>query len=311
MLSPIKPHKYSKKERQLLNDVLEDLLSIYGHPVSVIKHRLQIDVDHVELFQNAPGIVEVMEAAGHYLKGTLPKQQAIWFANLIDDMLATLVRANTGNEFARKQMEVVEKILDPQRYGGIPVTVLEELITKHHTRPALARAWAIRSLMGKLSWGVESTKSPPNVLEGKIKLTDSEFLKKETTYWHQYGAWRSAYDVALEHWPKRGAPSLKSLAIKVYLAQLRKEGFTTISEATLESDLQELAEWDKAHAKENEHATQLLIFNADGPNQHLPWHPYSEGWKRSAHYEQNKEAVKRLKEKEGKSREIKKGGKKT
>jgi hypothetical protein len=134
---------------------------------------------------------------------------------------------------------------------------------------------------------------------------------RETTYWHEYGEWRSAFDVAREHWPKRGAPTLKSLAVKVYLAQLQKEGFTTISEASLENDLQELAEWDKTHAEENERALQLLIFDHDGPNLHLPWHPYSEGWKRSRHYGQNQDAVNPIRKRPGKNDQIKKGGKKT
>lgn len=311
MISPIRPREYSAEERELLNLVLRDLLSIYGEPFGVITHVTQTDADPVELLQNAPGIIDVLEAAGHYKKGSLSRDSALWLQTLIDQLVSTLVRKDAGDEFAEKQIEAVQKLLDPETYGGIQITVLEELIQKHHTRPALARAWAIRSLMGRLSWGVEANTPGAGVLDGKIKLTTSEHLKKETTYWHEYGEWRTAYDVASDHWPKRGAPTLKSLAVKVYLKQLEREGFTTISEASLEGDLQELAEWERRHPKEIEQATELLIFNLGGPNQGLPWMPYSEGWKRSGHYEQNKEAANQLRKRRGKKTQIKKGGKKT
>ncbi len=275
-----------EEARQLLNIALEGLLQHFGHPFGVIIEGLDIDSDPVELFQTAPGIIDVLEAAGHLKKGTLSERSAGWLAGLIDDLVNTFVESDAGDEFAKKRIEVIAKLLDPETYGGgIPLTVVEELLEKFHTPPALARGLALRDLMRRLSWGVEPNKPGQSVLEGNVRLTDSKFLKRETTFWHEYGEWKTAYEVALEHWPKRGAPTLKSLAVKVYLKQLQKEGFTTISEASLAGDLQELAEWDKTQEPLRR---WILIFNAGGKNIRLPWQDYSEGWKHSRHYEQNK-----------------------
>ncbi len=141
--------------------------------------------------------------------------------------------------------------------------------------------------MRRLSWGVEPNKPGQSVLEGNVRLTDSKFLEKaESTFWH--GS-RENGNFPLK-WPlnigtQGGEPGLKSLAVKVYLKQLQKEGFTTISEASLAGDLQELAEWDKTQEPLRR---WILIFNAGGKNIRLPWQDYSEGWKHSRHYEQNK-----------------------
>jgi len=309
-LSAIRPQKYSKKEREFLNEVLEHLLSIYGHPFSVAAHHAGVESDPVEMLQNAPGIVSLFEAAAHYKKGTLSRNSALWLVTLLDHLVSTLVKSDAGDELAKKQMEAVAKLLEPKRYE-LPETAIDDLLEKHHTKPALARAWRIRWLMGKLSWGVMASKEGQNVLEGKIKLTTSRHMQRETTYWPEFEAWRSAYDVAREHWPKRGAPSLKSLAVKVYAGILEREGFTTINEASLENDLQLLAEWDKTHIEENERSMQVVIFNLGGPNIWLPTQPFSEGWKRSGHYEQNKERLDRKRKRQGKSRQIKKGDKNT
>jgi hypothetical protein len=290
--------EYPEEARELLNIALEGLLQHYGHPFDVILRGLHIDSDPVELFQTAPSIIGVLQAAGHLKKGTLSERSAGWLEALIDDLVKTFVNSDAGDEFAKKRIEVIAKLLDPETYGGgIPLTVVEELLEKHHTPPALARGLALRELMRKLAWAVEPNKAGQSVLEGTVRLTNSKFLKNETTFWHEYGEQKSAYDVALEHWPKRGAPTLKSLAVKVYLKQLQKEGFTTISEASLASDLQELAEWDKTQ----EPRRSVLIHNAGGKNIRLPWQDYSEGWKQSGHYEQNKTPEKAKRKNKGKN----------
>lgn len=264
------------------------LLSHYGHPFSFVTMALEIDSDPVELLQTAPGITEVLEAAGHLKKGSLTEEDGWVLATILDELISTLALARSGDEFAGKQIQAVGKLLEPEKYD-LPMSVIEELLEKHHTRAPLARGWALRSLMGRLSWGVEPSKPGKSVLEGTVRLTSSKHLRNQTTYWREYGKWRSAYEVALEHWPKRGAPTLKSLAIKVYLRQLWNEGFTNISEGRLVDDLKELAAWDKTHVDENKRHGEVLIINAGGENIHLPWQPYSEGWKRSGHYEKNKE----------------------
>jgi hypothetical protein len=291
--------EYPEEARELLNVALEGLLQHFGHPFGFIIGALDIDSDPVEVLQTAPGILWVLMAAGHLKKGTLSDDSAGWLAGLIKDLVSTLIQSDAGDGFAKKRIQAIDKLLDHERYGGIPLTVVEELLEKHHTPPALARGLALRELMRKLAWGVEPSKAGQSVLKGKVRLTNSKFLKNETTFWPQYGERRSAYDVALEHWPKRGAPTLKSLAIKEYLKQLQKEGFTTISEASLGSDLQELAEWDKTQGQQPRRS--LLIHNAGGKNIRLPWQDYSEGWKQSGHYEQNKPPQKARKKNKGKN----------
>ena len=287
MLSVLPLKQYDDETREFLNIALRGLLSHYGDPFGFVELAFKIDTDPVELLQTAPGLIDTLEVSGHLKKGTLLEDDAFVFVAIIHDLISVLARARAGDEVAGMQIKAVEKLLEPEKYE-LPVTVIQELLEKHHTRPALARGWAIRSLMGRLSWGVEPGKPGKSVLEGRVKLTSILHLRKERTYWPQYSQWRSAYEVALEHWPKRGAPTLKSLAIKVYLKQLQNEGFTTLSEASLENDLQELTEWDKTHAEENSRYLGVKIFNAGGEVIHLPWQPYSEGWKQSGHYEQNK-----------------------
>ena len=300
-MSIIPLKEYDKETRELLNLALQGLLSHYGHPFSFVTMAFKIDSDPVELLQTAPGITQTLVAAGHLKKGTLLEQDGWVLATILDHLVSTLARARSGDEFAGRQIQAVGKLLEPEKYD-LPMAAIDELLDKHHTRAPLARGWALRSLMGKLSWGVEPSQPGMSVLEGTIRLTSNERLKGEKTYWKEYGEWRSAYEVALEHWPKRGAPTLKSLAIKVYLRQLSNEGFTNVSEGSLEKDLRELEEWDKTHAQENKRYLGVKVFNAGGDPIHLPWQEYSEGWKLSGHYEHNKEPVGR-----GRKRGVKSG----
>jgi len=284
--------EYNEETRELLNLALRGLLSHYGDPFGLVIGAFGIDSDPVELLQTAPGLTETLMAAGYLKKGKLAEEDGWVINSILDDLISTLAEARSGDEFAKKQIRAIEKILEPEKYD-LPVTALDELIEKHHTRAPLARGWALRSLMGKLSNAVEPSQPGKSVLEGTVRLTSAKRAKDETTYWREYGEWRSAYDVALEHWPKRGAPTLKSLAIKVYLRVLWNEGFTNISEGRLEKDLRELEEWDKTHAEENKRYLGVRIHNAGEPNIFLPWQEYSEGWKKSGHYERNKERAER------------------
>jgi hypothetical protein len=224
------------ENRDLTNEILKAALRMYGDPFGFVTAAFQIEADPLDLLQNAPGITQVLEAAGRIRKGTLLEVDGHTLADIIDELLPVLEQARAGDEFAEKRILAIFKLLAPEMYD-LPMTAVEQILEKYYTRAALARGWEIRKLMGTLSLGVEPSKPGKSVLEGTVRLTSSPALMQRKTYWREYKKMRSGYEVALEHWPKRGAPTLKSLAVKVYLTRLRSEGFTTISEASLEEDL--------------------------------------------------------------------------
>lgn len=149
-MSIIPLQEYDKETRELLDLALQGLLSHYGHPFSFVTTAFKIDSDPVELLQTAPGITQTLVAAGHLKKGTLSEQDGRVLATILDHLVSTLARARSGDKYAVKQIRAIEKLLEPEKYD-LPVAAIDELLDKHYTRAPLARGWAIRSLMGKLS----------------------------------------------------------------------------------------------------------------------------------------------------------------
>lgn len=83
-------------------------------------------------------------------------------------MVELLVRASAGDALAECQLKAAHKMIHPETYE-VPRTVIEELAGNYHTKPTLARGFALRHLMGALSWIVEPD-GEHDVLSGPVRL---------------------------------------------------------------------------------------------------------------------------------------------
>jgi hypothetical protein len=129
----------------------------------------------------------------------------------------------------------------------------------YNLNPSISRAMAIRRQMAALSRVVMPVSG--DSFQGgvaAVRLTDDEGWHRDTLY-----------KLAAKHW-RRGV-TLQSLAIRICLAQLQKEGFDAIDRKTLERDISALKRYDgKTQAQD-------YILLSDG--EVMPSYPYTEKWK--------------------------------
>ncbi len=193
--------------------------------------------------------------------------------NLTERLFAIMAAASTGNEQATLWLKAIEKILHPQKFE-LPRTKIDEIATRYETNPQLARGWEVTALMSHLSHVVEprdkdrSSPSDPVVIRAKSTLEGSEEIIKEIV------------KITRSYWKRNS--TLQSLAIRMYLDYLHREGITddqaTISERTLKRDLQAVRDWEES-ATEDELLTRGLCAGYSLSGGSMFWCLYSEGWK--------------------------------
>lgn len=286
MRSPIKPKDFGK-DREIINEILVACLSHYGYPFDIAAgSRKELkEIDPLYMLQNAPSLVDVFTIAALEKKGNLSEEEHGWMSRFTKGLLHILIRSYKGDENAQIQLKAIDKLIFPDTYE-LPKTVIKDLAEKYYTRPALARGWRLRRLMGNLSWVVEPTKNTAeNVLDGPIKLREKSEPKGHTIYDSIKRKDVSAYEVAKKHLT-RGV-TLKTLAIRVYLEELQNQGFEGIDERRLKRDLKEVENWEETLPKERR-GWGVLIVTPGKPNVHLPTNEYSEGWKKRKRIKQVK-----------------------
>ncbi len=193
--------------------------------------------------------------------------------DLIERLILIMAAASAGNERAAVWLKAIEKIFHPEKFE-LPRSKIEEIATKYETNPQLARGWALTAFMSHLSHVVEprdkdrSLPSDPVVMKSKSTLAGPENIIKEI-------------DKITESYLKRNS-TLQSLAIRMYLDSLQREGVTddqaTITERTLKRDLQAVKEWEKT-ATEDDRLTRGLGVGQSLGGGLMFWCQYSEGWK--------------------------------
>jgi hypothetical protein len=140
--------------------------------------------------------------------------------------------------------------------------------------------------MGELSWVVEPAREEAaSVLDGPIRLADHIHAQGSTLFDPISKKYISASKVAAKHW-SRGI-TLKTLAIRVYLDELQRQGFEGIDERSLKRDLKEVEDWEST-LPEDRRNWGVLVVTFGKPNIHLPVGEYSEGWKQRKRAKQAK-----------------------
>lgn len=157
------------------------------------------------------------------------------------------------------------------------VRLHQSLVERYHTRPALARGWRIRQLMGGLSWVVKPARAEAvSVLNGAVILDESED-KGHTIYSLVLKKRIPTYELAKKHW-MRGV-TLQNLAIRIYLEELQSLGFEGLDERALKRDMKEVEKWEQTLPPERRD-WGILVVTKGKPNVHLPAEEYSDGWMR-------------------------------
>lgn len=110
------PFQYNTKERfdiganrVLTNQIIKAALSGCGDPFGFVTAAFKIDADPLELLQTAPGLIHTLSAGGHLKKGTFLGEDADALAAILDKLISVLAHARSGDEFASKRVQAIEK----------------------------------------------------------------------------------------------------------------------------------------------------------------------------------------------------------
>lgn len=191
---------------------------------------------------------------------------------LIHGLADIAMLAAHGDEKSLLQLKAIEKLIRAPKYC-LPFTKLREIIDRYETSPPLARAWELRRLMSNLCWVVAPIRSkPPYSIDQPVKL-----VKPSNS------AFTHLSELAQRHLKRNS--TLQSLAISIYLEQLRDEGTdenNTITEKTLKSDLARAREWERTASEDDKirrGSYTGLGLHRDNP---ITWYDFSDGWKERA-----------------------------
>lgn len=261
--------------RETINETLRDVLSTGGWTRSqwdaLLKYldkEFGIKTDLLELALNAPGLVHMFQIGALARKGIIGKRAQETLSQIIRALVSIAYHAESGDEEASNQLQVLHKIAYPSGYE-LPATVIKGLADSYHTSPHLVRGWAIRSLMLELSYVVEPTRLDRSVLDGAVRMVQRNKLSFE----------RGLYEKASKF--IRTGSTLQSLAITIYIDNLEKEGIT-IDPREIKRDLQKLKEWEALNLKNPPYNLPLWDRAGEYPPASIPPIPIhsEEGWKR-------------------------------
>lgn len=273
----IKPYDFGE-DREIVNEILVAAFSSSGYIFDVAAGgRDELGtVDPLYMLQHAPGLLEVFTMAALVKKKQLSGNEEGWFGRVVEGLVPILIRSFQGDEDAKTQLKAIDKLLYPKIYE-LPKTVIKDLVERYHTRPALARGWRIRKLMGGLSRVVKPARADAaNILDGAVVLDESE-NKGHTIYSLVFKKQVPAHELAKRHW-MRGV-TLQNLAIRIYLEELQTLGFEGIDERALKRDMKEVEKWEQTLPPERRN-WGILVVTKGKPNVHLPAEEYSDGWMR-------------------------------
>ena len=188
---------------------------------------------------------------------------------LISGVIGLLVRRHVGDEEAHLQLSILHTFIFPKQYE-VPEQVIRSLAKKYRSG-ALARAWALRRLMYRLSELVVPVKTDArDILDGPVKLSPRADKR------------HPLYEQVVTHLMRR--TTLQMLAIRIYgqsMFDASESGNVGDYERSLKRDLQRLREWekDRGHPSHERMKNQL---SAEGSGMswkaQIPVRKYSESW---------------------------------
>jgi hypothetical protein len=221
------------------------------------------------LLRQTPGAFDLIVA--HRLLEKRPLREHD-LGDLVDGLANIAVLAAFGDENSLTQLKAIEKLIRAAKYC-LPFTKLREIVDRYETSPPLARAWELRRLMSGLCWVVALIRpKPPYSIDQPVKLISP----------HKHYA--NLSELAQRHIKKNS--TLQSLAISIYLEQLRNEGITdeknTITEKTLKADLARAREWEKTVSEEDKIRRGSYAARGLHKDRPITWYAFSDGWKKRA-----------------------------
>jgi hypothetical protein len=175
--------------------------------------------------------------------GLITGVEASMIAEFTTDLIDLVAHAKYyPDSTSAEQIQVIHKLLQPHVYE-MPPTVIKELAKKYQGVPAHNRAAAIRAIMWRIaralqpaSGDVESVLIGSAILKQAVKvrpLESVELLPDQAAAVHAE---------VTRHWKPN--VTLQSLAIRIYLDELEKQGVQGVDAARLRADLRALAAWE-------------------------------------------------------------------
>ncbi len=165
-------------------------------------------------------------------------------SHLAYGLRSVVADAFDSDSAALNRLTQIHKLIYPERYK---------------LNASVARALAVRRLMADLS-RVVVPRNGDSFQDGvaHVNLTADEG-------WHM----NTLYKLAARHW--RHGVTLQSLAIRIYLAQLKRKGFDAIDRKILERDMSALRRFDS----KQQGCDYIHLANGDA----MPYYDYTEMWK--------------------------------
>jgi hypothetical protein len=223
----------------------------------------------LNIVRKTPGAFDLI-IASQVLKGKDDRNE-FDVSELISGISNLLMLALHGDDKSAIQLKAIEKLIKPAKYE-LPFTKIRELIDKYETSPILARGWELRRIMSSLCAVVEPLrKEPPHSPDQRIKMQQSPL-----------GVFVGLSDLARSHLKRNS--TLQSVAISIYLEQLRKQGITdessAITEKTLKADLARVREWEVNASEEDKLRRAHWLGGSLDSDHPIIWYEFSEGWKK-------------------------------
>lgn len=183
-------------------------------------------------FWKAPDLLAEIKEGRLQLGQLFGKYEAEEFRAILTGLIGLFIRRLAGEERARWQLNVVHKLIYPQKFE-VPWTLVESLAAKYESGHLL-RGWALRRLMYELADLVELTQPElEDVTAGRVVLTPNA----------EQG--HRLYPL-VRRFCRRGT-TLQSLAIRVYLELIQGENERgAVDERSLRRDLKRLQAWEDA-----------------------------------------------------------------
>lgn len=237
-------------------------------------------------------LMTVLLLVAHHKLGDLREGEAAEVLSLFDGLRKLQLRASRDDKDARLRLTTIERLIDEAKYE-IPTKDIEK-IAGQHTPSFLARARAIQAIEHEIFWHLEPKGKDVSEAWATLKkeLGVENDVDVDFTDWlafvkhHEPNIHQSEVQLRREPLLSNGemreliaghlreGSTLESLAISIYLEQLKADGIKNKTEKSLARDLRDESKWRESNA-ETAGRGNLAVFNKD----ELPYFSFSDGWK--------------------------------
>lgn len=240
--------------------------------------------EYQQTVMRTPGYGGVSHLAAYIKAGALTLEDAGFIDDFTERLVGIIVRSCEGDETATTQIKAIGKLLHPEvnNLAQTDIQKVLDFLETHHTPAPLAQGWAVRRMMGRLSWAVEPVPPAKSVLKGKVRLTESNDYNQDV------------YELASAAFQNIGRERTTLQALAINVLQREDPAFGEMSYEAICKAVREVEKWEESlpdtDMKAFEGVPEGVVPKKAGGKwtvvvggentEHLLTRDYSEGWKK-------------------------------